>query len=58
MHEGVTAARIEVAGQPRRRGITLTNHLVPPPGSHAHPQTGIDSERAQEGNRFSQSYQI
>lgn len=48
--QGVTTARIKVAGQPRRRGIALANHLVPPPGSNAHPQTGIDPERAQERN--------
>lgn len=28
--QSVPAARVEIAGQPGRRGVPLTNHLVPP----------------------------
>ncbi len=52
------AAGIEVAGQPCRSGVTLADHLIPPPGRDTGLQTGIDPKHPQECDSFGQAHQV
>lgn len=56
--QSMPAAGVEIAGQPGRRGVPFTDHLVPPTRGNPHLQSRIDLQRAQEGDPFGQPDQV
>lgn len=56
--QGAPATGVEVIGQPGRRGVAVTNHLVPPSRGNTQLQTRVDLKRPQECNPFNQPDQV